>query len=172
MILGQDIGILFKLSLQKNTQILSKQLAEDLFLLPSEVTKSLRRCRDAGLLYWSDAEKRVNRAGLLEFLAHGLKYVFPAERGGMVRGIPTSISTEPLQAHFQVAADPPQVWPYAEGTVRGNSFKPLFKQAPQASLRDSELYALLALADAVRSGRVRERTFAVEELTKRLNHYA
>jgi hypothetical protein len=39
---------------------------------------------------------------------------------------------------------------------------------PQAALEDKRLYELLALVDALRDGRARERELAVKELTKRL----
>jgi hypothetical protein len=32
-----------------------------------------------------------------EFLIHGLKYVFPAYPGALVRGVPTAHSAEPLK---------------------------------------------------------------------------
>jgi hypothetical protein len=52
--------------------------------------------------------------------------------------------------------------------VRGYSFTPLHKNVPQAALEDKRLYELLALVDALRDGRARERELAVKELTKRL----
>jgi hypothetical protein len=64
--------------------------------------------------------------------------------------------------------DPPPVWPFAEGPVRGCSFAPLHKNVPQAALEDSRLYELLALVDALRGGRARERDLAGRELKKRL----
>jgi hypothetical protein len=48
----------------------------------------------------------------------------------------------------------------------------LHKQAPKAALRDPALYEMLALVDAVRGDRVRERKLAVEELTRRLHGHA
>lgn len=146
----------------------SRKLAEDLFISPSEVSASLKRCKAAGLIYWSDAEKRVNRTGLVEFLSHGLRYVFPAARGSLTRGIPTASAASPLNAHFQSSVDPPPVWPYAEGSVRGIALKPLHRQAPRAALHDARLYELLALVDAIRGERVRERGLAIEEIAKRL----
>jgi hypothetical protein len=167
--LGQDIALLLKLSLQEGPRVLSKNLAGEMFLSPSDVSKSLYRCKSAGLLYWTDLEKRVNRTALLEFLTHGIRYVFPPERGAMVRGIPTATATEPLKSLFLEDGEPPPVWPYAEGTMRGNSFLPLYKGAPQAALRDGKLYELLALCDAIRGGRVRERSLAIELLGKALD---
>jgi hypothetical protein len=167
--LGQDIAVLLKLSLQEGPRVLSKKLADELFLSTAEISKSLNRCKDSGLLYWSDMEKRVNRSALLEFLAHGMRYAFPPVKGGMVRGIPTATATKPLNSQFLDDREPPPVWPYPEGTVRGLSFAPLFKSAPKAALADSRLYELLALCDAIRGGRTRERVLAIELLGKALN---
>jgi hypothetical protein len=168
--LGQDIAILLKLSLQGESRVLSKKLADEMFLSASEVSKSLYRCRDAGLLYWTDLEKRVNRPALLELLSHGLRYVFPPKKGSLTRGIPTATAVEPLKEYFPANTEPPPVWPYAEGTVRGLSFIPLYKGAPQAALLDNELYKLLALCDAIRDGRARERALAIDLLEKALSN--
>jgi hypothetical protein len=61
------------------------------------------------------------------------------------------------------------VWPDAEGSVRGIEFSPLYKNVPQAALRDTKLYELLALVDAIREGRAREREVAIRELTARID---
>jgi hypothetical protein len=167
--LGQDIPVLLKLCLLEGPRILSKKLSEELFLSPADVSKSLNRCKDSGLLYWSDLEKRVNRSALLDFLAYGMRHVFPPKRGALVRGVPTAAATEPLKSHFLDDGEPPPVWPYPEGTVRGLSFSPLYKGAPKAALLDSRLYELLALCDAIRGGRTRERVIAIELLRKALN---
>lgn len=166
---GQDIAVLLKLSLLPGPNILSKQLADELFLSTAEISKSLRRCQKAGLLYWSSTEKRVNRPGLLEFLASGMKYVFPPERGGLVRGVPTAAAAASLNAHLAVDKEPPPVWPCPTGSVRGLSFSPLYKNAAKAALADPKLYELLALCDAIRGGRTRERTLAIRHLQKALH---
>jgi hypothetical protein len=167
--LGQDIAVLLKICLLKGPRILSKKLSDELFLSPADVSKSLNRCKDSGLLYWSDLEKRVNRSALLDFLAYGMRHVFPPKRGALARGVPTAAATEPLKSHFLDDVEPPPVWPYPEGTVRGLSFSPLYKGAPKAALLDSRLYELLALCDAIRGGRTRERVIAIELLRKALN---
>jgi hypothetical protein len=166
---GQDVAILLKLAIQNEPQVPSKSLADSLFISPSEVSKALKRCVDSGLLYISGSEKRVNRSALMEFLSHGLKYAFPPKRGSLVRGVPTATAAEPLKSRFLEDRDPPAVWPYAEGKVRGISLAPLYKGAPKAALRDPKLYGVLALSDAIRSGRTRERNMAVELLGKELN---
>jgi len=52
--------------------------------------------------------------------------------------------------------------------VRGYSFVPLHKNVPKAALEDSKFYELLALVDALRDGRARERELAGRELKNRL----
>lgn len=167
--LGQDIAVLLKLSFREEPRVLSKKLAGELFISASEMSKSLSRCRDSGLLYWNDLEKRVNRPALVEFLAHGIRYVFPPQKNGLVRGIPTASSAKPLSAYFVEDKDPPTVWPYPEGTARGISFLPLYAGAPKAALADERMYELLALCDAVRGGRTRERKMAIDLIGKALN---
>lgn len=166
---GQDIALLLKLVTQNEPRIQSKHLAEELFISPSEVSKALKRCVHAGLLYISGPEKRVNRSALMEFLAHGLKYAFPPARGSMARGLPTAVAAEPLKSRFLEDKEPPPVWPYADGKVRGIAFAPLYDGAPKAALHDHRFYEILALCDAVRSGRTRERNLAIELLGKEIN---
>lgn len=166
---GQDIALLLKLAMQGNPRMPSKDLAASLFISPSEVSKSLKRSADSGLLHIAKGEKRVNRSALMEFLSHGLRYVFPPVKGSLVRGVPTAVAAEPLKSRLLDNGDPPDVWPYAEGDVRGLAFPPLYKGAPQAALRDPKLYSVLALCDAVRGGRTRERNLAIELLGKELN---
>lgn len=166
---GQDIAVLLRLALPDGQSRLSKDIAADLFLSPSEVSKSLKRSEQSGLIYLMDGNKRVNRTGLLEFLFHGFKYAFPPKRGSMARGIPTSYAAEPLKSKILADNDPLPVWPYSQGTVRGIALEPLYKGAPKAALHDAKLYSLLALCDALRSGRARERNLAAELLERELN---
>lgn len=168
MLTGLDILVLLKLSLEESRTVPSKKLANDLRVPPSEISSSLKRCKTSTLLQWSDLEKRVNRTGLLEFLIHGLKYVFPAERGAPARGIPTASAASPLKAFFLETSSLPPVWPYFAGEVQGYAFAPLNKYVPEAALHDDRLYELLALCDAIRGERARERSLALEELKKRL----
>lgn len=58
--------------------------------------------------------------------------------------------------------------PDPEGEVRGMAFSPLYKSVPKAIHADPELYELLVLVDAIRSGQARKRDFAIKELKKRL----
>ena len=75
----------------------------------------------------------------------------------------------PLSQQIAKSSEPPPVWPDPEGTVRGLEFSPLYKNVPAAARRDPKLYELLALVDAIRDGRVREREIAIRELTARID---
>jgi hypothetical protein len=161
----QDVVVLLKLTVLGDSVWLAKDVARSLHLSPAEVSNSLRRSADAGLL---DATKRhVHRKALLELLCHGLPYVFPARPGGPVRGIPTAHSAAPLNALF--LGDQAVVWPHAKGTVQGQAISPLYPSAPDAAMGDPELHELLALVDALRAGRTRERAEAAKQLTRRLS---
>ena len=58
--------------------------------------------------------------------------------------------------------------PYPEGQHRGVSLEPLYKTAPAAALRDPGFYEMLALIDAIREGRARERKLAEKALIERI----
>ncbi len=135
---------------------------------PSEVHAALKRLRFARLLHGPELGGKPNNSALEEFLLHGLKYVFPAEYGQVVRGVPTSLAALPLKKEISSGDDLPPVWPWPEGDTRGVSLEPLYKSAPRAALRDSALYELLALVDAIRSGRARERKSAERHLVRKL----
>ena len=66
----------------------------------------------------------------------------------------------------------PPVWPDPEGDVRGLSFSPLYKSAPNAAKKDHDLYEYLALVDAIRGGRVREKKLAIKVLKDKLESYS
>src|SRR6266702_3988914 len=162
-----DIVVLLKLSLHDGRPPY-QQLAQELHLYPSEVYASIKRARISHFVQGQERQDRLNRSALVEFLLHGIRYAFPAEKGALTRGVPTAYAAPPLQKSIAAGGDPPPVWPYAEGAVRGYSFSPLHKNVPQAALEDPKLYELLVLVDALRDGRARERDLAGRELKKRL----
>jgi hypothetical protein len=84
--------------------------------------------------------------------------------------MPTSYAALPLRELIQreEAKDLPPVWPDPEGKVRGYALEPLFRNVPYAARQDQQLYELLALVDALREGRARERNLAATELGRRL----
>jgi hypothetical protein len=143
-------------------------VASDLGVSPSEVHGAIQRLRSSRLLHGAALKDKPNISALEEFLIHGLKYVFPAEHGEVTRGIPTSYAAEPLKSEIAPSSDLPPVWPWHEGDTRGVGLEPLYKSVPHAALRDPALYQLLALVDAIRDGRARERNLAVRDLVHRL----
>jgi hypothetical protein len=175
MLKAQDVLVLLKLVASPDAEPSFNRLALELEMSPSEVHQAIQRARSAGLLTVEASKvgkhkKSVTRHALLEFLVHGLKYVFPPARGGETRGMPTAHAAPPLVRKFASAGtrELPPVWPHPEGSVRGLEFSPLYRSAPVAAKRDAELYRLLALVDALRGGRARDRQLAEKELAKRL----
>ena len=61
------------------------------------------------------------------------------------------------------------VWPHPQGSTKGPSLSPIYKSAPAAALADPALHRCLALLDALRSGRLRERTIAMKLLQNELS---
>ncbi len=102
----------------------------------------------------------------MEFLQYGIRYVFPQRPGAIVRGIPTAHSASPLKDIIR--SNENYVWPSGKGTVRGQSILPLYPSITKAVRKDPKFYELLALVDALRVGRAREREIAVKELKTRI----
>lgn len=164
----QDIVILLKMTTDSKQVWLNAKLAESLKISPSEISGALERCRVAKLV--DHSKRRVNIKALEEFIIHGLKYVFPVEPQGMVRGIPTAFSASPIREKISQGREK-YVWPYVRGTERGQLIEPLYSTIPDAVVNDPELYELLAIADTLRIGKVREIEVAKEELKKRFDQY-
>ena len=129
---------------------------------------ALRRAEQARLLAFIDKQPRIIAPSFKEFLLHGARYAFPAARGAMVAGVPTAYAAAPLNQQIAPSAEPPPVWPYAEGSVRGIALIPLYPSAPAAALRSPMLYELLALFDALRMGNARERNLAMQAFEAKL----
>ena len=162
----QDIVVLLKLVALREHPWSYVSLASDLFMSTSEVHAGIKRAVAARLM---DATgKHALIRSLEEFITHGVKYAYPPDRGGLTRGIPTGYAAAPLKAMISQPPEPPPVWPDQEGDTRGNEFSPLYKSVPKAARKDMKLYELLALVDAVRDGRAREREIAIRELKARL----
>jgi hypothetical protein len=184
----QDIVVLLKLGLERGSPTLAT-LSAQLGISASEVHSAMNRASSASLLDLTARRPRVSQ--LLEFLEHGIRYVFVSRRGEITRGVPTAFSAPPLTellsrpllafdnpltraaaaaaGHPQLSAPAvPLVWPHPEGEVRGESFEPLYPSAVDAARRDNNLYQCLALVDALRIGRAREKKLAIDLLAERL----
>lgn len=166
----QDVVILLKLVVLGPRPWTYQRLAAELSISQSEVHAGVRRAVAARLMNdVTTTDGRPSYAALREFLIHGVRYAYPPKHGGLTRGMPTGYAAPPLNKVIVGSSEPPPVWPYAEGAVRGMSFEPLYPSVPVAAARDPKLYELLALVDAMRDGRARARNFAAEEFEKRIS---
>ncbi|MCP4076621.1 MAG: hypothetical protein GY744_10605 [Gammaproteobacteria bacterium] len=147
-----------------------RALAQLTGISKSQVNLALQRNFDSGLAN-RDRKIDVPRANiraLSEFIVYGLRYVFPVKPGTVTRGISTSLAAPVLEGKLSSAGELPPVWSDAKGNTRGQVIEPLFKSVPYAVRLDAELYALLALVDAIRIGQSRERNLAIKLLSEHL----
>lgn len=159
-----DIVVLLKIAAKKETPWMMKDLSIELGISASEISESLNRSAIAGLV--AKDKKRLMKLAILDFLEHGLRYVYPQQPGAKVRGVPTAHAAPPLNQ--EIVSNEPYVWPYGEGTVRGESIEPLHPKVPEACLKDPLFYEYMALCDGLRVGRAREKILAIEMLKKKL----
>ena len=151
-----------------------RALGEATGISKSEVSLSLQRSYAARLarIDRKSGLPRVHVDALLEFLVHGLRYVFPVKPGAMARGMATAWAAPVMQGVLHSAGEFCPVWPDEQGEHQGEhqgeAIAPLFKSAPHAAQQDPTLYALLALVDSNRIGLARERNLANQMLEKML----
>jgi DNA-binding Lrp family transcriptional regulator len=165
-LLPQDVVVLAKLLGYRGGRPPIAQVAGELALSPSQVHASLKRLERSRLIDTPTGRPLVK--AVEEFLIHGVRYAFPVRRGETTRGMPTAYAAPPLRDQIADGGDLPPVWPDPDGEVRGATIEPLHRAAPKAARKDPALYELLALVDALRAGRVRERQLAEKELRARL----
>jgi len=169
MLRPQDLLVLVQLVADERPagEWTQQELANATGLSQAEVHNALKRAAESRLC--DVGGKTVMRSGLLEFLVHGVKYVFPAQPGGLVRGVPTAWAALPLSELLVGGHDLERpVWPHAEGKVRGCAVEPLYKTIPDVGLRNPRVYEIFALVDALRFGRARERKLGEKLLGERL----
>jgi len=162
-----DIVILLKLAIHQDRKWQKKELASELFISPSEITESINRSEYGGLISSID-EMKVMKKAFLDYLKYGLPYTFPQRPGAIVRGIPTAHSADPLAKIIQ--SETAYVWKSSDGKMKGQAILPLYKGVIEAIKVDGLLYEGLALLDAIRVGRAREKQLAASILEKMLNH--
>lgn len=184
---SQDIVVLLKLlSLQDQEltkgrdQLQSESIGGDpysvrnlealLGISKTEIAQSINRSIVSGIARkdprWN--EPRPHRRNLFDFLAKGMKFVFPAKVGPMQRGLPTAFAAPMLDGLLVSGGTYNYVWPYATGREMGQSVEPLFKSVPEAALKDDRLYEYLALIDAIRLGNQREMGLASDRLKSKI----
>ncbi len=161
----QDIVIILKIICMGEKNWTQKDIAGSLHISQSGVSEALGRLSMSGLLMRDKQE--VNRKSLQEFLVSGLKYVFPVQPGGVMRGLPTAHSAPPLSELIRGGQEE-FVWPYDYGNLRGQAVEPLYHTVPRAAAEDKCLHRFLSLADALRIGRAREQKLAADKLNEML----
>lgn len=163
----QDIVILLKITtFPENAGWKMMDLVTSLHLSQSEISESLNRSNLAGLI--DAAKKNVMRLSLMEFLEHGIHYVFPQHPGALVRGTPTAHSHPGMKK--KIVSTENYVWPDTDGKIKGQAIEPLSKTVVKAVKQDEQLYKLLSLVDVIRVGRTREIKIALSELKKMILH--
>jgi hypothetical protein len=173
MLKPQDCIILIKLLANPDAKWSQRQLAKLLCISLAETNAGIKRLGEAGLLR-KDKEDRLfpNINAAEELLISGIKFFFPVKLGEYTRGIPTAIAAHIFHGKIALGNDPIPVWPDAKGEKRGVALAPIHPAIPKALREnpDQAFFELLALVDAIRSGRPRERNLAASLLKEKLKH--
>lgn len=158
----QDIVILLKIASLSNETWQLSTLSASLQMSISEISESLNRSKLAKLI--NEDKKIVQKLNLLEFLEHGLKYVFPYQGLTLSRGVPTAVSHPDIQQNF--ISNQIYVWPNNSGNVIGLGIEPLVPKISDFIENDPDLYKTLSLVELLRMGKLREQEFAMTQLKK------
>jgi hypothetical protein len=154
----QDIVILLKIVVLGKKEWQFQDLSRSLYISSAEVSESLNRSSFSGLI--DTNRKKVARIAFTEFLKYGLPYVFPQTPGPLSRGMATSHGHPLLKKH--IVSSSTYVWPDFEGKDYGQVIEPLYPNQVKAAKEDEKLYEALAMLDAIRVGKVREKKFAFD----------
>lgn len=157
-----DVAVALQLVLEPGATY--RRLADAVGISQGESHNAVKRLIHARLAA-TDA-RVIHKQALLDFLEAGVPYAYAESPGADTRGVPTAHAAPPLAEEFSGAAA--YVWPDAAGTVRGQAVTPLYAGAPGTLHRNPALYELLALVDALRVGRARERQRAMHHLRARV----
>jgi hypothetical protein len=165
---AQDVLVALKLLTIGDEPWSFTRLSSSLDLSVGASHNAIVHLRAAGLVFERKGAAVIARRRLADFLVHGVPAVFYPVRGGITRGMPTSIYA-PMLAKLALPENKkegaiPVVWPSPTGTVRGESLAPLYDTVPKAAQTDLALYELLALLDGVRVGRGKERRACADAL--------
>jgi hypothetical protein len=144
-----------------------RSFAERLRVPHPVVQRALERAKGADL--YSADRREVHLPHFEEFALHALRFVVPVRLGSLTAGVPAAWAAEPMAGAIRSSGDePPPVWPYAFGRVRGQAIEPLHSAAPEAVENWPELGEVLALLDSLRAGDARVRKVAGGLLSKML----
>ena len=170
MVKGPDIYVLSGL-LAHRGKWSYRSLADRLYVPHPVVQRALARAQDADL--YSRERREVHVPHFEEFAIHALRFVAPARLGALVPGVPAAWAAEPMGGAIHSSGEePPPVWPFAQGQVRGQAIEPLHPAAPEAVEGWPELGEILALLDSLRAGDSRVRRVAEDLLMSQLREGA
>lgn len=142
-----------------------QDLARGLGISTSESHNGVRRLREAGLV---DAQRRVRREVLADFLVHAARISFPATPAALALGVATGAAALDEDVRLPHPEAAPWVWPSAVGRTRGLAIEPLHPGVPEACLADPWLHRALATVDLLRAGGTREVKWARKALESAL----
>jgi predicted transcriptional regulator len=120
-------------------------LSESLGTVRSQIFSSIKRLERIGL---SDSNMKIDKKGFLYFILTGMRYVFPAEKSGVKKGVLTGLGVV-------VEGEALMIWPREDsevGCVEGDSIEPLHASCYTA-LKDRPFWEILALIDCIRAGK-------------------
>jgi hypothetical protein len=162
MVKGPDIYVLSGL-LAHDGEWSFRSLADRLRVPHPVVQRALSRAQEADL--YSAQGREVHVPHFEEFAIHALRFIAPVQLGALVPGVPAAWAVEPMAGAIRSSGDePPPVWPYASGRVRGQAIEPLHPSAPEAVEGWPELGEIMALLDSLRAGDSRVRQVAEDLL--------
>lgn len=164
----QDFAVALKLMVLKGQWLPYAALGDAMRMSRFEAHAAMQRLMAARLVALVDGQPRPVLAALRGFVIFGAPYAYPAVRGEMTIGFPTTYGVSPLKEMIVASNEPSPVWPHPEGIARGPGLLPLYENLPLAAREDPALYELLALFDALRAGQARERELARKLLEERL----
>lgn len=142
-----------------------RSLADRLHVPHPVVQRALSRAQAAAL--YSADRREVHLPHFEEFAIHALRFVAPAQLGALVPGVPAAWAADPMASAIRsFGEEPPPVWPYARGRLRGQAIEPLHSAAPEAVEDWPQLGEILALLDSLRAGDPRVRRVAEDLLSR------
>jgi hypothetical protein len=164
-----DVYVILKILSLKSERWNYEKLAKSLLMSSSEAHAAVKRGLHSGLIREALGEETNQRpvaGALVEFLVHGIRYAFPPDRGPMVRGVPTGFAAPGLENLVTSTDEPFYVWPSPHGEMRGQSFSPLFRRAPEAVREAPRFHQYLGLTDILRQPSPRQREIADSQIRR------
>ena len=150
---GQDVLLVAQL-LNHPAPWSYQSLGASIGISASQCHAAFQRLADAKVV---DRDRRTPiRSNLLEFLRHGVKYMFPVTPGREAVGVPTAHSAPIWKNRLVTPSGKDLVWEHHEGPAHGGTIKPLYKTVPSVAMRYPDTYSILGIIDSIRLGRARE----------------